>query len=145
MKMASVYLRKGILYLHANSQTSVGAWISAPPFLSVGWGDPDVSAKVNGAVSRVLEESRQGVPHPTEWDLGGPLYQLAGVRSWGEFATGDCKLVRVEGRVDGIYVVPQTNCGPRGGFEDCAEPILCSEAELSDWKTLLMKAFALCK
>lgn len=147
MKRASMFLRRGTVYLRPMSQTTVGAWITAPPYLSVSLNDSDAGKKLNLAATRVLAESQKGIPHPDDWDQISleTLYRLAGVKSWREFMGAGCKLVAVEARDDGVYLTPQENRGPKGGFVDCVEPFLCSEAELSDWKTLLMKAFALCK
>jgi len=145
MRIAAVFLRQGVLYLHPESQTTEGAWIAAPPFLRFDWDDLDTSKKLNEAVPEVLAESRQGVPHPTDWNVGHPLYRLAGVKSWRKFVAEGCKSMRIEGRDEGVYVIPQENRGAKGGFVDCAEPILCSEAESSDWRMLLAKAFRLCK
>jgi hypothetical protein len=67
------------------------------------------------------------------------------VKSWGQFVADNCKNVRIEKCDDDVYLVPQENYGAKGGFSDCAEPILCSESDHADWKSLLTRAFALCK
>lgn len=145
MRSIDVFLRRGAIYLHPYSQTTEGAWIAAPPFIRLEWDDHDLRAKLNEAVPRLLGESRRGVPHPAEWNVAEPLYRLAGVKSWREFVAGGCLSLGIEEREDGVYLVPQENRGAKGGFVDYAEPILCSHIELSDWKGLLTKAFALCK
>jgi len=145
MRIAAIFLRCKALYLHAQSQTTEGAWIAAPPFIKFGWDDRDLAAKLGRIVPQVLSESRQGVPHPTKWNLAEPLYQLAGVKSWRQFVAGGCQRVRIEDRDGAVYLVPQENRGAKGGFVDCAEPILCSQTELSDWRMLLTKAFGFCK
>ncbi len=147
MKIIDVFLRRGIVYLHPMSQTTVGAWIPSPPYLSVSWNEKDSGQRLNKAVAEVLIGSQQGVPHPEDWDTISrePLFPLAGVKLWRDFLGAGCKLVAVESRDDGVYLIPQENRGMKGGFVDCAEPILCTPRDLSDWKTLLATAFKLCK
>ncbi len=143
MRMAAAYFRCGVVYLHSESITTEGVRIFSPPFVRVDWDDPDVRGKLNKAVASVIDGCREEVPHPTVWNLADPLYRLAGVKSWGAFVSRGCKGLRIEEESNRILLVPQENS--KGGFSDCAEPIPCSEAELSDWKSLLEKAFRQCK
>ena len=147
MKMASVFLRRGVFYLQSESCTTEGVWIGGPPIFRVDRNEPDLSRKLSDAVSEVLARSREEVPHPTDWSevTPKPLYELAAVKSWAQFVSGDCRCIRIEVSDNMVRLFPEENRGAKGGFVDCGEPILASAADLSDWENLLAKGFALCK
>jgi len=145
MKMCSVFLRDAFVYLHADNQTVQGAWIASAPFLRLKWIGSDTPALIEKGIATVLEASEQGVPHPSEWNVLAALYRLAGVGSWREFATKDCKLVRIEADAERIRLQPQANRSPKGGFVDVGEPLVCMLPKTLPWKTLLEAAFSQCR
>jgi hypothetical protein len=148
MKMASVFLRNNIVYLHAYSQTTQGAWIRWPPFLKVAWNDMDINDKLNELLQNVLEGSQKGVPHPMDWDLDDGFFQLANVKSWRQFAGGDCKLVDIELRTEDIRIISHEKRDKRlqsVNFVPYGDPITCRQTGRLDWKFWLSMAFERCK
>ena len=150
MREAHAFLRRGVVYLHAMSRTTHGPWIRWPPFVRVAWDDQDASRELGDAVTKVLEGSRQGVAHPSDWaraDADG-FYELAGVSSCGKFVAGDCKLISIEARDLDIQILPQEkrDIGKASvHFVDGGEAIACSQLEELDWKSLLSTAFDRCR
>src|SRR5262245_73072 len=113
MKVATVYQRKGSLYLHASSRTTDGVWMASAPFLCVA---PASSAgEIATAVRQSVACSSEDVPHPSRWDgLLQPLYALAGVKTWSGFVKG-AACGNVEADEDDWCLVPYKNGGSRGG------------------------------
>lgn len=103
-KKAMVFRRKDKLFLHADSRTVIGAWISTPPFLSVDVNDTNTTK--GRAMREALDGSTGDVPHPTDFDaLLQPVYELAGVKSWASFVKGvSCCRLSEEGAV--VHVTP---------------------------------------
>jgi hypothetical protein len=114
MKMATVYLRRGRIFVHASSRTTEGVWISSEPYetLAITCSDEEL-----GAIAKVaLENSRGGVPHPRDWKtLLEKFLQQAGVKSWSTFVKGaTCADIKDNG--EHITVTPMKNLGPKEGF-----------------------------
>jgi hypothetical protein len=150
MKMASVFLRKNMIYLHAYSQTTQGAWIRWPPFFRIGWNDADINNKLNELLPKVFEGSQEGVPHPTDWEVSDNdgFYQIANVKTWRQFLFGDCKSIDIEVRDEGVYILPneKRDQGKTSVyFVPCGDPIICNKLQKPDWHYLLTKAFERCK
>ena len=148
MKMASVYLRNNIIYIHAKSYTIEGALIRWPPYFKIEWNDSDINKKLNALIIRVLEGSQKGVPHPTDWDVDDGFLPLANVKTWRQFAAGDCKLVGIELRHNDIdfFSYEKQNIGTASiSFARYGDPITCKQTEILDWKSLLTMAFDRCK
>ena len=114
MKAATIYERKGMLYVHSSSKTTAGIWMITPPVLAVVKHD---TAGVGRAIRECLSASREGVPHPKVFtDLFTPVLNLAGVKSIGTFG----KLAKcVEAEMDDgarVTLTPTRNGGSREGF-----------------------------
>jgi hypothetical protein len=148
MKMASVYLRKNMIYLHAKSYTLQGALIRWPPFFKIAWNDAEVNDRLNELLPKVFEGSQKGVPHPTDWGMDDGFFQLANVKTWRQFAAGDCKLVGIDLHGGDIQIFPyeKQNIGkPSVCFSRYGEPITCRQTGRLDWKFWLSIAFDRCK
>jgi len=143
MKMCSVFLRRGVVYVHANSQTS-GPWIAGPPFITFDWSTHDIGRRILDAVSAALEGSLEGLACPTQWDQSLPLFRLANVKSWREFTRGDCKLVHIQSDGGRIIVVPQRKSEANGAFAPEGQPTEYPLDEITDWKAVLADAFERC-
>jgi hypothetical protein len=114
MKRATVYLRSGVIYMHASSKTTAGVWIFAPPCLRVELASTD--RELGQEVARTLEGSQSGIAHPRQWGgLIEPLLQLANVKTWNAFARR-ASCVNVDLEASRISVVPMRNLGPDEGF-----------------------------
>lgn len=87
MQCASAYQNSEYFFIHSDSQTTVGVWISCEPFTKLPATVSDLELGLT--VLSALNASKATVPHPTDWkSLPDPLLDLAGVRSWKKFAVG---------------------------------------------------------
>ena len=114
---AALYKRREMLIVEPTSTTTAGVGIGTAPIETF----PDeISSELLGeAVLRALEAARTGVPHPgpDEWAaIAKPLYEAAGVKSWGAFVKGAvyCHVTRDDAN---LYIEPSRNLGARGGFQ----------------------------
>ena len=113
VKRASIYKRKSAVFVHAQSQTTAGVWIFARPCVVLSIDDKEA---VGRAIRSALEGSEINVPHPSpSTRLGGPLYDMAGVKGWAAFAKG-AAAVEVEEHGSLLAVIPMKNLGPQKGF-----------------------------
>jgi hypothetical protein len=77
-KRAAAFLRDGKLFLHPYCQSTEGFWIFCTPVVVTQFNMGGFGAKV----LEVLQESKQGVPHPATWKgLTDPLNRAAKARS----------------------------------------------------------------
>ncbi|MBB3981764.1 hypothetical protein GGR44_001423 [Sphingobium fontiphilum] len=114
MKAATIYERKGKLYVHSSSKTTAGVWVINPPVLAV---EKEDKGEVGRAVRECLAASREGVPHPRSFtNLFDPVLDLAGVKSFGTFVNS-AKCVEVETTDDAaVTLIPTRNEGVDDGF-----------------------------
>lgn len=116
---ASIYFRRGILYLKASSASDVAGWIEHGTCISV---KNTSSAELKGvAALKALSESRDSYPHPKDWKEFGrrvtkPFLDAVGVRSWSALMEGTQS---INLRSDGVQLrlQPMRNMGRREGFE----------------------------
>lgn len=113
MRSVTVYKRANGWFLNPDARTVTGLWQSVPPFLMCALDSRPF--ELGNAVTRLLEESKQEMPHPAEIVAPKPLLELAGVRSWSAFAKG-ASHVGVSADGDWITFDPSRNAGPRTGF-----------------------------
>ena len=114
MKAATIYERKGQLYVHSSSKTTAGVWVIDAPVLAADKGN---AGEVGRAILECLAASREGVPHPTSFtNLFDPVLDLAGVKSFGTFVKS-AKCVEVETSDDStVILIPTRNEGVDDGF-----------------------------
>ena len=114
MKAATIYERKGKLYVHSSSKTTAGVWVINPPVLAV---EKEDAGKVGRALKECLAASREGVPHPKSFtNLFDPVLDLAGVKSFGTFMKS-AKCIEVETSDDAtVTLLPTRNEGVEEGF-----------------------------
>jgi hypothetical protein len=114
VKAATIYERKGKLYVHSSSKTTAGVWVINAPALIV---DKANVGELGHAIRECLAASREGVSHPSSLaNLFDPVLDLAGVRSFGTFVKL-AKCVEVETN-DGVTatLIPTRNEGADDGF-----------------------------
>ena len=114
MKRATLYERKGKVFVHSSSRTTAGVWIINAPALAI---DLQDLTGIGGAVRQCLAASREGVQHPQSFaNLFAPVFVLAGVKSFNTFVKS-AKCVEVEAS-DGVSLtlIPTRNEGVDGGF-----------------------------
>ena len=113
MRSVSVYKRRDGLYIDTLCRATTGAWVGIGPLrkLSVGCSIEDLGK----AVIEGLEQSKHGVPHPTDWDaLLEPLLEAAKVKTYSAF----CKGTRYcEVDFDGIRYTFLPTSNKRGTFD----------------------------
>lgn len=116
MRSASIFLRKKDLLIHAQSQTTTGAWILVSPVTRLDAACPNDI--LGAAALAVLRSSRTGVPHPKVFTgLADPLFKAAKVKDWATFVkAARCARLNEDGGV--ISVTPMRNLGARQGFEE---------------------------
>lgn len=118
MKSATVYRRADGFYLHADSQTTHGVWITAAPQCKLA---VDASPETLGrAVTNMLKGSERGVSHPAQDDWGKaftPMLELAGVKSWAAFARHALNVsIRTDSDTESLIIEPWENAGTKMGF-----------------------------
>lgn len=121
MKSASIYLRKGAIFIRTVSRTEHGlGMVDGPPAtLAVGSPPGDVGEAVLASLAR-----SRSVPHPTSWEglNDDPMLREANVKTWSAFSRSASV---VEVRLDAEFVLtPTRNEGARGGFAHLNEKAL---------------------
>jgi hypothetical protein len=114
VKAAAIYERKGKLYVHSSSKTTVGVWIINEPTFAV---DKENISDIGRLIKACLAASREGIPHPSSFmGLFNSVLDLAGVKSFGTFIKS-AKCVEVE-TSDGasVTLIPTRNGGLNEGF-----------------------------
>lgn len=125
-KEAVIYKRGERYFVHADSKTETGLWVACEPFLAVD--EITGSEALEAAIMVALESSKDGLPHPSDFDaIGLPLYELAGVKTWNAFsrAATACRVVRADTGV--IQVVPMKRSGQAFDLQE-HEKIVLREA-----------------
>lgn len=114
MKAATIYERKGKLYVHSLSKTITGVWVINDPVLAV---DQEEFGEVGRSIRACLAASREGIAHPKVFaNLFNSVLDIAGVKSFSTFLKS-AKCVEVEAS-DGAVVtlIPTRNEGIDDGF-----------------------------
>lgn len=119
MRSATIYERRGKLYIHSLSKTIDGIWVLSAPILSMA---KDDVREVGHRVKECLAGSQTGIPNPElSINLFEPVLSLAAVKSFSTFIkSAKCVLVDTN---DGVIVrfVPTRNEGAIGGFTELSE------------------------
>jgi hypothetical protein len=111
-RLVGVFARAADFLVEPNFEATTGIWLSAGPVQRLPRSAPP--AELGAAVRVALQESRQGVPHPTDWKkFVPPVIEVAGVRSWAALQRSAAKC-HIEAGTDGVKVVPLRNGGTRG-------------------------------
>ncbi len=147
MKFAGAYKREKKIYLNASSKTTTGIWIGTSPRISF---DEAAPPSIKGKyVREVLAHSKEGVPHPTDWENRMQVFLKAvGAKSWSKFAKA---AVRCSIELDGdqLEFLPYRNSGPKDNYafvpiED-GKMTISSDATDEELGLLLEKAFDACE
>ncbi|GIW84017.1 MAG: hypothetical protein KatS3mg106_530 [Gemmataceae bacterium] len=118
-KAVSIFERNDKWYIHPDCLTITGPWIPGPPFLEVDRRD-SVENKYQ-AIMKALQESKSGLPVPSNVSEElKPLFRMAKVRSWSEFAKG-AKYVALDLMNDQIVITPHRKMKR---YKSAFEPIL---------------------
>lgn len=131
MKAATIYERKGKLFVHSSSKTVAGLWVISRPVLAT---EKDDIALLGRSVKECLAASHECIPHPASFkNLFDPVLALAGVKSFRTFIKS-AKCVEVEASDSAILIlIPTRNEGAENGFvhlPDRTEATLSSDEAL---------------
>jgi hypothetical protein len=147
MKRAGAYRREEKIYLSPMSKTTTGLWIGTSPRIVVHETEPpSIKGKY---VRETLKHSREGVPHPTDWDsFLNVFFKEIGAKSWSKFAETAVRCsIELEG--DRLGFLPYRNSGPQDNYvfvpmkdREMTIPVDASDEELG---LLLEKAFDACE
>jgi hypothetical protein len=144
MQCVTADRRENGWFLHANSLTTTQLWQAVPPYIKLA---PDVPADELGkTVVKLLAESSEGLPHPTDWDVPYPSVKLAGAKSWSKYARGTSHIL-VFADEEQLTFEPSAYEGGRGGFQ--YQPDLkfriSRSAGVDEIGLALVKAYSLCR
>jgi hypothetical protein len=138
-KLASIYERKGEIFVTAAHQTKAGFWIDDDRVVSLTQSTPE---ELGGAVELALALSRNDVPTPPpNQQIGKPLLEAAGVGSWATFMRLS-KLVSISMDGDVLKATPYRNLGGRGGFEPQPDVAIQPPISASVLGETIMKIFS---
>jgi hypothetical protein len=115
MKLIQIYKRKNIYYICPYSQTVDGIWTNAGVPCSI-IKTTDSLSELGLLVLKELENSRMGIPRPTNREL--VVLELASVKTWSAFAK-IAKCISLE-LTDKLTFTPTKNMG-REGYVDLEE------------------------
>jgi hypothetical protein len=148
MKSATVYKRKGKFLFQSESKTTEGVWIGHEPNIIMETDSP--TKEIGEALLKVINSSKIGVPHPTDWKSFEknnvlPFIQLAGIKSWSSFIKGtlSCSVEEDSGM---IVIIPSINHG-KEGFEPSPEKEIkiSSESSVEEIGKAILKRFEFCE
>jgi hypothetical protein len=146
VKLAVAYLRAGKIYLHPESRTIKGFWITCEPILVTSESDKSLG----GQILQILAKSTENIPDPEvrgsaskSWNGAKALLKTAGSRSYEAFAES---AICVGILFDGTEVVftPTLNGGYRRRFLYLKTKIRCKPIE-SEVAAGLIAAFEACE
>jgi hypothetical protein len=147
MKSAGAYKRDKKIYLNPSSKTTTGIWIGTSPRITFDEAEPpSIKGKY---VREVLGHSKEGVPHPTDWENRMQSFlKEVGAKSWSTFAkTALSCTIDLEG--DQLTFLPYRNSGPQDNY--AFVPIKDRKLKISfdasdeELGLLLEKAFEACE
>jgi hypothetical protein len=146
VKLATAYLRIGKIYLHPDSRTIKGFWITCEPILVTNENDKSLGEKV----LHILAQSTENVPDPEvrgtaskSWNGAKALIKAAGVRSYEAFAdSAKCVGIMLDDK--DVVFTPTMNGGPRRRFLNLKNKIRCQPVE-AEVAAALIAAFEACE
>ena len=132
-KLATIYRRKGTLFVAASHKAEAGFWVADKKTAVV---ESNNEGDIQSAVVEALARSQDGVPTPArDADLVGSLLAEAGVSSWSTFFKL-AKCVDVHLKDGKLEITPYRNMGGSDGFD----PMIDKAVELPEGSPDLGKA-----
>ena len=141
-KLASIYQRKGSLFVSAYHKTEAGFWVANTETETV---EPHDKVGLEKAIMNALARSREGVPTPARnANHTASLLDAAKVSSWSTFAKL-AKSVDVFAK-DGVFeITPYQNLGGSDGFEPMTGSVIHLADDAADVGSWVLKARAVAK
>jgi hypothetical protein len=146
VKIAAAYLRAGKIYLHPDSRTIKGFWITCEPILVTSESDKSLGEQV----LQTLAKSTENLPDPElrgsaskSWNGAKALLKAAGARSYEAFAdSAKCVGILFDG-TDVIFT-PTLNGGYQRRFLNLKTKIRCQPVD-AEVAAGLIAAFEACE
>lgn len=127
-KLASIYERKGMLFVSAEHRTQAGFWIGDEQLVSL---DQPTPEELGTAIKLALARSQNDVPTPSrDARLDRPLLKAASVGSWRTFMLMS-KHVSVSSDGNVLHIEPWRNAGVKAGFEPQTDRTVQCSASIS--------------
>jgi len=122
--LASVYARRGSIYVAPSSKTEAGFWVEHGPYFAEAEADARAEPMTLARhVLAALAASRVGMPTPPRDELRSRLPEFAGVKSYATFMRG-AQLVTVSRENETITLTPTSNGGARTGFTPLVDEVV---------------------
>lgn len=140
MRMVLVYLRNGNIYVHPLVKGTAGFWMAVPPFARIEISDTEGLTR---ALIASMNSAHITDAPATSDSLLAPLYRLANVDTWKDFASRDCQAVSIEIDDNISRLILQDNRGPKDGFVDTDTVLEIGNGDLTALHKALMKLFGI--
>ena len=129
MKSTNVYLKNKILFIVPTATTDRGVGIHYYPIEQL---DCERSSlDIGEAILKGLENSLDGVPHPSNWvEVLKPLFKIVGVKDWKSF-NKNSKLVGVFDTGTQFVFEPTKNEGSKKGYVTISNEIIRVDTPLT--------------
>lgn len=141
-KLATIYQRKGLLFVSASHETEAGFWVADTEVEIV---DPIDEQGLEKAIVNALARSREGVPTPArDANHITSLLKAANVSSWSTFAKL-AKSVDVFAKEGELEITPYRNMGGSEGFEPMTESVTHLTDDATGLGASVLRALAMAK
>lgn len=120
---ASLYERRGVIFIVPALQTEDGLWIEQRPCTKLSSNSHLV--EIGHAVLEALSLSGEIIPHPTEWksaDEDNPVLEAAGMKRWNSFRK-QAKTIDIGLYGEQLMFTPTRSEG-RAGFAHLSDDVL---------------------
>lgn len=147
MKRAGAYKRDKNIYLYPMSKTTTGLWIGTFPGIAID--DRKSPLEKGKSLREVLQHSREGLPHPRDWDALLELFlKEVGAKSWSAFAKNALSCA-IDLKGDQLVFLPYRNSGAKNHYNflplEDRKMSISSGATDEELGLLLEKAFDACE
>ena len=144
-QVASLYERRGVLFLVPALQTEDGLWIEQGPCATLA--SESHPAAIGQAVLETLSHSGEIIPHPTDWtsvDEDSPVLQAAGIKRWNSFQKG-ARSMDIGLYGEKLTLTPTRNVGSEG-FDHLSDDVLLpATATATEVGQAVNQALTLCE
>ncbi|MBR7745284.1 hypothetical protein [Undibacterium baiyunense] len=143
MKLATVFLRKGKIYVQGYAETVTKLWVANGPVYVANFADShaEIGAKINAA----LLNSVCNLSHPSQdqWKaIQAPMLEAVGVGTWATLAKGT-KAVGIQEDGYIIALTPSSEYSKNGGKDLLDKIVRCNKND-ENLGSSLLQALASC-
>ncbi len=138
-KLATIYQRKGSLFVSASHKTEAGFWVADAEVKIV---DPADEFGLKKAIDNALARSLEGVPTPArDANLTASLLNAANVSSWDTFSKM-AKCVDVFATESLFEITPYQSVGGSGGYKPMTESVIHLAGDVTNIAASVLGALA---